>query len=289
MSSSVFISHASEDVALASVFKEWVDKTFPSRCSAFVSSSLDSLPPGSLWYTSIQDELAKAQVLICLVGPRSKDRPWILFEAGAAWLKQIAVVPILHSGLQPGELGYPLTGLQLMRVVDPIFPKAFLQMISNECMLGGVPPVDFAAFGRSIESSINAQRGPREVVSMWNELLQLGRVEEAKLLVSATLTNDFVCNVYGSWEQLSERYKTLPKMNRIIESEIIDGDTAMVTYTNAYHDEMCSVKTWTDFVFHENGQWRLAPQFVVCEDISSKYRKYRSRPKSKVNSTSAEK
>lgn len=51
--------------------------------------------------------LASVHVILC--SPESVARPWIQFEAGAAQIRGIPIIPICHSGLTPAQLPVPLS------------------------------------------------------------------------------------------------------------------------------------------------------------------------------------
>jgi len=36
------------------------------------------------------------------------EKPWVNFEAGAGWVRDIPVIPLCHSGIQPSNLPMPL-------------------------------------------------------------------------------------------------------------------------------------------------------------------------------------
>lgn len=80
----VFISHISEESAIAVTIKKLIDESFLGMLDVFVSSDNgESLPMGSRWLQRINDALKKCSVELILCSPQSIKRPWINFEAGA--------------------------------------------------------------------------------------------------------------------------------------------------------------------------------------------------------------
>ena len=96
----VFISYISEEKSLALVFKKWIESSFLGQITVFVSSDPQSIPAGNKWREDITSALNESKLLIILYSPRSKTRPWISFEAGCGWIKDIPIIPICHSNLK---------------------------------------------------------------------------------------------------------------------------------------------------------------------------------------------
>lgn len=78
----------------------------------FVSSDGTSIPAGSRWFDAINNALNNSAVQISLCSPKSIHRPWINFEAGCSWIRNIPVIPLCHSGLTKGQLPVPISLLQ---------------------------------------------------------------------------------------------------------------------------------------------------------------------------------
>lgn len=71
--------------------------------------STRDIDPGSLWFTEINDQLKDTTVGIICLTQENKDRPWILFEAGAlAKGLSTSRVCTLLVDLQPKDLEDPL-------------------------------------------------------------------------------------------------------------------------------------------------------------------------------------
>lgn len=114
----IFISHITPDRDLAALLKEKIEKHFLNLVNVFVSSDQESIKAGASWLDALQRALKTASLEIVLCSPASINRPWINFEAGAAWLQGIPVVPMCHSGLEPHQLPMPLSALQGGKVSD---------------------------------------------------------------------------------------------------------------------------------------------------------------------------
>jgi len=97
----IFISHISEEAALATWLKKQLLETFLNHPAIFVSSDGNTIQAGAIWLDELSNSLQKAQVGLVLCSQESVTRPWVNFEAGAIWLRGILLVPICHSNLSP--------------------------------------------------------------------------------------------------------------------------------------------------------------------------------------------
>lgn len=104
----VFISHITPEKEVAIAFKELIEESFLNMIEVFVSSDGESINMGQRWLESITVALKKCSIEIVLCSPQSVQRPWINFEAGAAWIRDIPVIPLCHSGMEPSKLPVPL-------------------------------------------------------------------------------------------------------------------------------------------------------------------------------------
>jgi TIR domain-containing protein len=112
----IFISHISEEEELAGILKRHLMADFGGRVRVFVSSDLESIAAGRNWLKSVHTALDEASVELILCSRLSISRPWVNFELGAAWLKNIPIVPVCHSGFAPSDLPMPYGVLQSIEV-----------------------------------------------------------------------------------------------------------------------------------------------------------------------------
>jgi len=109
MAERAFISHISEEATTAATLKKVLNKDFLRMLEVFVSSDGESIAAGDAWLESIEEALQKSSLMLVLCSPVSIRRPWINFEAGAAWMRKVPIVPLCHGGLKPGDLQAPLS------------------------------------------------------------------------------------------------------------------------------------------------------------------------------------
>jgi hypothetical protein len=93
----VFMSHITEEKEIAQALKKLVEKSFLNMIDVFVSSDPTSVELGQKWLDEISFHLTTCAVEIILASPKSVLRPWINFEAGSGWVRDIAVIPLCRA------------------------------------------------------------------------------------------------------------------------------------------------------------------------------------------------
>ena len=151
----IFISHITVERGLAALLKQKIEKHFLGWVDVFVSSDQDSIQAGEPWLDALQRSLATASMAIVLCSPESINRPWLNFEAGAAWLRKIPVVPLCHSGLEPEKLPMPLSALQGGKVSDPESLVRLYNRIA-ELIPSLCPDVDWKSYANELSGLIVA-------------------------------------------------------------------------------------------------------------------------------------
>ena len=115
----VFVSHISKEAALAEVLQKNIEKHFLGLIKVFVSSDGASIEAGDDWLRSLREALEGAQAVVVLCSKDSVGRPWVNFEAGAAWLRDVPIIPVCHTDLTPAALPLPLQLLQAVEAGQP--------------------------------------------------------------------------------------------------------------------------------------------------------------------------
>ncbi len=141
----VFVSHITAEGEVAQLFKNLVSAHFLGLIDVFVSSDGQTISMGQRWLDSITKALNDCVIEIVVASPESVTRPWVNFEAGAGWVRNIPVIPLCHSGLVPSALPVPLNLLQSARATDQADLKRIFDVLAKA--LGGTTPtVDFSKF-----------------------------------------------------------------------------------------------------------------------------------------------
>ncbi|WPD23755.1 MAG: toll/interleukin-1 receptor domain-containing protein [Candidatus Electrothrix scaldis] len=171
----IFISHRTEEEAIAKSLKKALTIGFLDMVEVFIASDPDSIQSGSKWVDKITRSLKKCHVEIILCSLYSITRPWIGFESGAGWIRDIPVIPICHSGLDKDNLNLPLSLLQSANATDIDDLNEVVLTIAG--VLGSAPPnVDFLEFIDCVRKfSENSTKGDNSVNSLDDKTLELER------------------------------------------------------------------------------------------------------------------
>ena len=126
----IFISHIQEDAEIAKETKSLLQEKFLGMIDVFVSAHGDSIGPGKEWNNTIKNAIINCKMMIIVCTPESIARPWINFEAGSGWVKNIDVIPLCCAGLTKRELKYSIAIFQCVEFnSDDI--KGILKSIAN--------------------------------------------------------------------------------------------------------------------------------------------------------------
>ena len=112
----IFLSHFTHDAPVANALKRFIEDEFAHAVEVFVSANPLSLRPGDPWEKTIRRALKDARVVLSLLSSESLLRPWIYFEAGAAWYKESVLIPMLHRGLGISDLPLQFQKLQTVQL-----------------------------------------------------------------------------------------------------------------------------------------------------------------------------
>ena len=82
----IFESFVHEDETVASAVQNLLQTELELEDGVFLSSDKSRIYGGDLWLQKIKEGLSAAELVILMLSKRSVVRPWINFEAGAAWL-----------------------------------------------------------------------------------------------------------------------------------------------------------------------------------------------------------
>ena len=138
----IFLSHVSSEEPLAKVLKKWIETAFEGRVKVFVSGAIDDLPAGEPWLDSLNQALSEAKGLIVLFSPYSITRPWVIFESGGAWVRNIPIISICHSGQTKADLPPPLSFFQALDLGAPGFFHDLVQSLAKKLTLKVPPHLD---------------------------------------------------------------------------------------------------------------------------------------------------
>jgi hypothetical protein len=113
----LFISHASEDVELASRIVALVTAALNLAAVQIRCTSVDGyrLPAGADTNEQLRREVHESEAFIGIVSKASVRSTYVLFELGARWGAGKALIPLLAPGVAASALGGPIAGLNALR------------------------------------------------------------------------------------------------------------------------------------------------------------------------------
>lgn len=154
----IFVSHIHEEAKIAKVLKEWIESTFSGTISVFVSSNIKNIPAGTKWFTEINNALRSSSIFIVLCSPSSLSRPWINFETGCAWIKQVPILPLCHSGITKNELPSPLSIFQGIDMDTNDFIDDLLESLKIHFKFLKLPVLDKKTFQKQLNEAIKSSQ-----------------------------------------------------------------------------------------------------------------------------------
>ena len=104
----IFISHANANTELAKALAEALESLDKKT---FLSSR--DLRADEDWLRGIEDALQQSSAYIILLTPESTLRPWVNFEAGAAWFSGKKLIFVRVQALSPDDIPEPIKSRQI--------------------------------------------------------------------------------------------------------------------------------------------------------------------------------
>lgn len=150
----IFISHINEEKNIAIVLKDWIESTFSGQFKVFVSSDNHSIIAGDKWMNNIYEALTCSKVLIALCSKSSIQRPWINFEIGGAWTKNIPIIPICHSGISKNSLPQPIAQFHALNLDDKESLTLIFKSIAKHLDINRLPRIDYSIMKKEIENAL---------------------------------------------------------------------------------------------------------------------------------------
>lgn len=111
----IFISHAAVDRDVAKRVDDEIHHRLP-EAETFVATRPGHIKPGP-WFQTIQEELRRADAYVAIITANSKDRPWILWEHGAAWMSERTFITT-RVGIGTAQIPEPLRLFQIHALDD---------------------------------------------------------------------------------------------------------------------------------------------------------------------------
>jgi hypothetical protein len=108
----VFISFIHEDDDYARAVKNFITRILGVEAMPFLSSDKLQVYAGENWMDRLEVELRDAKVILLILSGQSVQRSWVNFEAGAGWIRKVAIIPVCVNGFSKNDLPKPYSSWQ---------------------------------------------------------------------------------------------------------------------------------------------------------------------------------
>jgi hypothetical protein len=185
-----FISFIHEEAGYAQAVQIFLTQIFETNVRPFLSSDRFQVYAGDKWLDRIMDELQAAKVVILMLSEESVRRPWVNFEAGAAWTRGIATIPVCYGKLQKEGLPKPYSSLQGVDLEARASDEYLARSVAHH--LGLKEPIT------RMTAAISALGGPEYKLKCERAALAYDRFQENLIKLKA----DPAANLGGGWDGL---------------------------------------------------------------------------------------
>ena len=127
----IFLSHAAKDQDIAIYLKKIIEEVIPGS-RVFVSSDTEDLRPGDEWVKTIRQNLRESTMLLLLASNRALSRPWVWYETGSAWSREIRMIPCCIGKMRKAGLSAPFSSYQALNVDEAADFSSLVTEIGRE-------------------------------------------------------------------------------------------------------------------------------------------------------------
>jgi hypothetical protein len=130
---------------MADILKRAISKDFIGLVDVFSATDATSIPAGAHWLAQLVEGLKRSHLHIVICSKDSVSQPWVNYEAGAAGVRDIPVIPLCHSGLMPEQLPVPLSESEGGIITQEDALQKLYHRIA-ELLGASVPSVNFESY-----------------------------------------------------------------------------------------------------------------------------------------------
>lgn len=154
----IFISFIHEEKEKAEALKVFLGKKLGRGSDVFVASNMWTIYAGDDWLKKIKEELGSARVVLLMLSNEVIMRPWVNFEAGAAWLTDKTIIPVCYGGLHPGNLPKPYSNFQGLNLEDDLGSYYLVASLHHHLNLPRMCPPPFLPSDPDVAELLSAFR-----------------------------------------------------------------------------------------------------------------------------------
>jgi hypothetical protein len=143
----VFISHSSQDYALAEQVADLLRAALNLRSNAIRCTSVDGyrLPAGADSDAQIRKEVLQSKAFVGILSIASLASAYVLFELGARWGAGKPLAPLLAPGLTAHALKGPVAGLNALSCDSAPQLHQLIQELGSVLAINSEPPQAYQA------------------------------------------------------------------------------------------------------------------------------------------------
>jgi hypothetical protein len=133
----IFLSHCGEDAEVARAIKTAVVNAFDGYVDVYMAT--DELAGGQRWKQALLEELERSNALMSVMTKDSYERPWLMLEWSAFWLRDKTYYVLVADGLPEDKLFRPMLERQVTRLSDEAQVRRLFAFLNAESSHGAVP------------------------------------------------------------------------------------------------------------------------------------------------------
>jgi hypothetical protein len=133
----IFISYWEGESGIAAALRDFVSQSIPT--ASIFKADARSIRSGDSWLEIIRRELKESQVVLAILSEESIKRPWINFEAGAAWIGK-TLIPLCYGTLEKGRMPAPYNQLQALQLRDEWDDNRLITDLHHHLGIATPPP-----------------------------------------------------------------------------------------------------------------------------------------------------
>ena len=126
----IFLSHAKANAGLAAALADVLEHL---GATTFLASRAGDIRADENWLRGIERALEEADAYIVLLTPESTLRPWVNFEAGAAWFSEKQLLFLRVRALAPEDIPLPISSRQIYALDDVEHFASVLDALGLRC------------------------------------------------------------------------------------------------------------------------------------------------------------
>ena len=150
----VFISHISEEALFALLLKDFIESTFMGQCEVSLSSNAGDDKASEKWLAELDGIFEAAELFLVLCSPKSMLQPWVHFEFGSAWTKQVPINCICHSGLSMSDLPPHLRRFKAFEVDDNRFMEELINALAKLLGIDRLPRLSYETMNAEMRATL---------------------------------------------------------------------------------------------------------------------------------------